>query len=63
MPAQAVTCHKVAVNNDYVLAAETMLTPALDGGTNDLDAAAARTNQNTGADAGVESGSDDASYE
>jgi hypothetical protein len=57
------SCHKVAVNNDYVLAAGLMLTPALDGGTNDLDAAAAETNQNAGADAGVESGSDDASHE
>ena len=54
------TCHKVAVNNDYVLAAGLMLRPALDGGINDLDAAAAETNQN--ADAGAGSDSDDASH-
>jgi hypothetical protein len=56
-------CHKLAVNNDYVLAPGLMLAPAIDAGANDLDAAAAETNQNTGADAGVESGSDDASHE
>jgi hypothetical protein len=57
------TCHKLAVNNDSVLAAELRLTPAGDAGTNDLDAAAAETNQNTSADAGVESTSNDASHE
>jgi hypothetical protein len=54
-------CHKLAVNNDSVLAAGLMLTAAVDAGTNDLDAAAAETH--AGADAGVENGSDDASHE
>jgi hypothetical protein len=56
-------CHKLAVNNDSVLAAGLMLASAVDAGTNDLDAAAAETNQNPSADAGVESQSDDASHE
>jgi hypothetical protein len=49
------TCHKLAVNNDYVLAPELMLTPAIDAGTN-----TAETNQS--AEPGAESESEDASH-
>jgi hypothetical protein len=47
------TCHKLAVDNDYVLTPALRLTLAVDAGT--------KINQS--ADAGAESGSDDASHQ